>query len=733
MGRRTVSLTPTESERLRMVWSAVALGEPIAPSDDVLLTTLNEQRFPGALLPRATAAGRVYYAVASTQREWRELRALVLAYVGRTTSDFDGETSPMNPHDPAESLLETPEIVAVGRFSGAGSKLHEAATASGLTTLVTQVTGAPLAVHRWSTPLSVQLQQLDEALAADDQQLSAAALRQLEDDPRLDALNLAYLRTHVSASFREWPSMIAGTDFSRLLRSRRPVSVTRELADALFFGRVVGRRLGSPEEIRLMLNESVAATTFRDAIDLVVGDEPPLNHFPSLMLGMARGLALGNLDKRTLVAAERFALEADPASRDTWSDLLSLGRAAAASPSPVAAMPSLSTLLTDPPTLAKARAVLFRVAEFERVADYPLVLSYIERLTQAERSELEMSFAAAAVLRQIRALTYKGLVVTDWSSWLRALPEITAEQVRASAQQLAAGFAVDDAFPDAESIKAMAGLVLKVPDAAGEQLRCGLPILVEWLDGADEMARPRLRDLYVALFDRLLGDDVVTRSKVELLVKLLDALLSIGVDPVLCTRLLQDIQDQLGVLVSARTLDPVVDLIEATVLSPCTCPDARVALWAQVVGELQQWGGKAEPAHREVLEDIGVVLGQSGFESWFANARGVRDAEQTTVPRRSLRVLLYTLRPGVGDRVAELLRRAAPHIKLTVSNALAAEGQLREQARGADIVVICWGSAKHAATDAIKRVVEPSRIRYSSGNGSSSVMREISEAARLAA
>jgi len=56
-----------------------------------------------------------------------------------------------------------------------------------------------------------------------------------------------------------------------------------------------------------------------------------------------------------------------------------------------------------------------------------------------------------------------------------------------------------------------------------------------------------------------------------------------------------------------------------------------------------------------------------------------------------------------------------------------------EQARAADLVVICWGSATHAATDAIRGVVDAKRIRYPSGNGSSSVIREIANVIREAA
>ena len=55
-----------------------------------LLATVAEVTFPGAVVPRHTGLQYVYYLVASSDADWRLLRPLGLAFVGRTLSDFDG-------------------------------------------------------------------------------------------------------------------------------------------------------------------------------------------------------------------------------------------------------------------------------------------------------------------------------------------------------------------------------------------------------------------------------------------------------------------------------------------------------------------------------------------------------------------------------------------------------------------------------------------------------------------
>jgi hypothetical protein len=734
MGRDALSLNLVDLDHFKTAWRDQALAGSGGLDYAALFGTLEERRFPGAVLPYASEGGDVYFAVSSTRREWRELRALLTAYVGRTTSTFNGEPAVLRSSDPVEGLLLRDDIEIVSRFTASGSPLHIAATKSGLRALVNQVLSAPISVSRQLGPLSAKLRELDLSIAAQDKRLAADALRQLTEDPRLDAMNLAYLRIHLLAAFREWKSILDSKDFNRLLGSRRPAVVTSELVDAILWDRVIGTSFGTMDDVESFLSADLGSTTVSEVIDQLLGSGRGGAHSSSVVLSFIREIRARRVDERTIQAVDRLRSDPKFGASAELNQLVTVVESL--TPPTVDGRTSREPLLmvpaVGPANLETARALLFRAAQFEAVDFYPQVLGYVERLTVAERAELETSAFASGVLRQIRTLLVGGRLVADWPSWIRALPELSPDQAQAAARDVSALWDARETLSNPAFVTNLAELIWKVPDVAGEQLRCGLPLFVSWLEVSQGGPLTAFKEIYLAAFDRLLADEIVTRSKVELLVRLLDTLLSIGVDAALCRRLLSDIQGQLSQLVSTRTLDPVVDLIETTVTCPCPCPDARRSLWFGVVGNLQSWRDRLEESHRNVLEDIGRMLG----ETESAQALGGPPAAPIAVAgaaSRQLQILLYTLRPGVSDRVAKLLPTISPTVRLETSSALDGESRLRERARAADVVIICWGAATHAATNAIKAAVDSSKIRYPSGNGSSSVIRAINDALTSAA
>src|SRR4051812_24409899 len=70
-----------------------------------LLSTATEARFPGAILPRHSGNQFEYYLVASSEADWRLLRPIAMAFIGRTTSNFDGSKTVFSSDDPFEVRL----------------------------------------------------------------------------------------------------------------------------------------------------------------------------------------------------------------------------------------------------------------------------------------------------------------------------------------------------------------------------------------------------------------------------------------------------------------------------------------------------------------------------------------------------------------------------------------------------------------------------------------------------
>jgi hypothetical protein len=83
---------------------------------------------------------------------------------------------------------------------------------------------------------------------------------------------------------------------------------------------------------------------------------------------------------------------------------------------------------------------------------------------------------------------------------------------------------------------------------------------------------------------------------------------------------------------------------------------------------------------------------------------------------------------GAGLRVQRALERAYPGIRVELSSSHVADARLNDLAARADLFVVCWASAKHAATLAIKnRRGSDQATLYPRGVGSTSVVREVQD------
>ena len=86
------------------------LNWPLGPPDrlenlKLILGTLEDERFPGGIIPRVHSKTIVYCAVAPSSEQWRRLVPLLRASVGSTITDFTGPSVSFEEDDPLEAVL----------------------------------------------------------------------------------------------------------------------------------------------------------------------------------------------------------------------------------------------------------------------------------------------------------------------------------------------------------------------------------------------------------------------------------------------------------------------------------------------------------------------------------------------------------------------------------------------------------------------------------------------------
>src|SRR5262249_32494416 len=92
-----------------------------------------------------------------------------------------------------------------------------------------------------------------------------------------------------------------------------------------------------------------------------------------------------------------------------------------------------------------------------------------------------------------------------------------------------------------------------------------------------------------------------------------------------------------------------------------------------------------------------------------------------------LRIGIYTLTPGAGTRVIRTLSERCPGAVVEGNADLVSTKQLRALARRADVMVVAYQSAKHAATDAIIAARGRSRVVPARGKGSAGILRSLED------
>lgn len=196
--------------------------------------TVTNEEFPGAILPRLRPnADVVWYAVASSARDWRRLRPLLLAYAGPTVTTFRGVQSDLDPADPVEGLLLQSGVRYAARLGAGPNNLKFAAQA--LARLISALASVPRDAQGPQRSTGSLLAELEMCLAAGEKLGAERVLGVLRDEWRLDALNIRFVEIRIAATFREWPQLAAQPWFDDICRVPKPKSIAYALLQAIWY------------------------------------------------------------------------------------------------------------------------------------------------------------------------------------------------------------------------------------------------------------------------------------------------------------------------------------------------------------------------------------------------------------------------------------------------------------------------------------------------------------------
>jgi hypothetical protein len=697
-------------------------------------------------LPRAVGDRLFWYAFSPTARDRRELLDLLDSWVGPTYSDLPQNRGDLDPSDPFDDTLAhhpvTPLRFEVLPRRKPGSTRSREQVRNALIVLSGLIADRPPSEFDAPRTTVEVLDDLGHALAAQDRDIAAACLAELNATADLDQANLTFLRLRTYAGMQDWNNLLADRDLEHVLAMRRPVGVTRVIQRAVYVTRLavydaadrLGDLLRAAEELPGDFRSITTGAPTTDRAEVVV-------EFLLAMLGSAPGDVFDRLlteadlhepglaeHLRQLWALDHGGQEepdteasTDPSDGGT-APTESGDQASVESPAQraMALMMSgeydaaLTLGLTLEPSVVTARVLLFCAFSLRTQEAAWAVADFLER--QDLRGEIA---SADAVLRSHLAWLDGFLAPAarvGWRAWFHSLgrdqpgdatdPEVTAAWTPLDAAEFQAllGEATDE-------------MLGRLGEMGGQFMAAHRELFVE--SGAAEISERVLAGLALASKNSA-GARVQTLA-------LLDYLAAANPNTQTVESALEWTGEIIAGNISALTASWAIDTLQAATVMPSTAAAEMQRFFYRVADLVRPYKSALDLTDLEAMRVVADEVGLDVPADLMLDRADVADPSAPYRHLTNVRVVLYSLTESAIIRAAQLLRTLVPGISVETTSEHDGSAMLASQASGADVFVIVTASAKHAATNFITRHRGNRPTILINSRGSSAILRALAE------
>lgn len=679
-----------------------AEDQGLTPGLAELWETAADPRFPGAILPVMEVAGLTIYAVAESQAEWRKLYPLLTAFVGATLSDFVGAPRPPDPSLPFGARIAAAgfEIVSVLRPGPFAS--GDQAVTMALTRLRDRLSAAPVLTTTRPKPTSRLLAEWQDALNVGDLAAAGDILGVLRNELRLDAANLARLEMQLLAAGGRWSEIRWHPRF-----------------EALVYG-------APPPSTALLLLEAIHAVQFRgveqEPEQAASAQDPRRVSVAPLVTVLLK--ALGN---STSPVTEWLA---------EW-----LGRPAVTPDGPQA---PVASLLAEPPDLAaaaarelapeapaptpttEARSALMALMAGQEDGDPDAddrALQAMTRLSSAETEDLLRRPVFAALWDELQIRRGGARPPANWTEWLARLADPAFDAGTAARNYEA--WTLADVDIDPLEGRSLAHAVLSTPEGlAVDRLSEALPHMVAWAKADARWPRASLAPTYLALLTVMAVSSRGGEALLKSAAPLFDGCLRTGLSGGDYRDALDAVHEIARSGLGRNSVYEVLDLVETALSVSPADVDALQQFSLAVLGDVAALSSRLTAGQQTVLASLAREVG------WDAPLPDPGAVTASTALSRVLDgadVAIYSLTEGAARKARDLLTAEQPSVRVSLSHDHGGTSSLAAIAQRADIFVIAWASATHAATDFIRARRTDKPILYAAGKGAASIIKALED------
>ena len=684
----------------------------------VLLSRLADGK--RTLLPARINNSTRWYGIAGSDRDGRLLTEEMASWLGPPLCDGPSVVErPEDVIDERAALLNSNGILLRSRVTAG----WQSEARQNVLSLIDVWTLTPERAPYTPRPVGRVLRHFYEAIAARDRSSATEALDEIRAGGLLSATNIRFLRVELLGRLGTPEELRHDPLLADISSLRRPPAVSDYLARA-------ADALHIPPAV-----EELGYDTWRSTASAIEEVWPRLIAHPSQVRSVhgARCLALTEL----LAESPRRGV-IDFLRSDWIEDALVAGI--------VAVLESASERLPrepEPPDGVSAVLDHYRRGEFEMALDaaehvepdrgiatavmYAALnlggavaatraVALVDRLPESDRDALISQAVEGGFYNQLVERNQGTHVPGDWIDWLQGdwpdRPDLLDDW--SSTWEI-------DTIADDEAADALAGELLDaLHDDRRGRVRNGLPVLVRWLV-ADDGLRPSFVPLAVTIFDIMLGSDP-GRAERGAALDLLSEILLTGCTTEEYRTALNAVRDQLDKL-GPREVDWLTEILDVHWFNAAPDIRSREELFAEALALAASWFDRIEDTEAIVLRQLFKDAGLN-FDPPRA---GHTDDPTPSRVRTFKRVGIYSLSESAAQNAARWIRDQWSNVEVRLSHAHSNSPDLDGFVRSSDVVLMQTSHAKHAATNAIQRAVERSRLVRVNGRGATSLFRGLLE------
>ncbi len=718
-------------------WQKI-VDQALPPSALSKLTPFIEslrQPSESAILPRSFQDGSVaWYILPPSARVARFSRDEIRGFLGLSYSLSDGMHTRLDPADPIDKAV-------LDEFGKAAFKIYvppslRDVARERLLTYLSLRRSRPSRLRTYARSSSRVLRDFEYSILAGSYDEAAERIEELRTAGHLDATNLLFLRVRALACGHRWAEILGLPEMDSLLNIQRPIRVTECLIRAVYITQLQ------------VFEEQFSPASARTRFSHLYEQYQDLYKTRSKLKG-------DEIDVSFLLAA----LVAKPVRSDVANSILATsdqqtphGRYLSALgqflPSPAAKTvdpfteakeafaggdidKAIQQALLSPSSIEQTVLLLRCAWEAGTLATVGLALESLRTLAESDRTRLRSTTPTAKLILSLESLSSdvetEGDVETDvlsgWLPWLQRLqqPEIW-DRARMVAEAGSREWDPNDLAGSPADIAVLTDALLKdKPDWSQGIFRDCLPYLVDFFtpSGSDN----RFRAIYETLFLLVAMDDQMSGSQTQVLTRLGDVRLSLGVTRATYIEVVAQLKDTLQVMNSPAVIDSFLDVCESLISHPCLSTDSRIEFFVSTSSALAKWHRRLTPSQRALFGNLCDELGHDLTIGELPATDKTDSAEGFTAALVNSRLGIYSLQEGAAKRAALLLSQLVPGLRVEVfSDHVGGSAALKNAAQQFDFFVIVTSAAKHAATIFIesKRPKDKPTL-YANGQGSSSI------------